>query len=176
MHISKEGEKMNEDFIILPNPDFIKRKQIEEKIKNNDGYCISVLKPSEDNKCICKDFKEQQETGLCKCGQYYKILKLPKVCLCGDLCLKGTVLRVAHKIALEGYIVLSSILYLYKDNFNNLSEDEKRLLEIHKAEIAEADIVYIINFNPDVISELTQKEIEWATQLGKKIEYIDSEC
>ena len=35
---------MSEDFIILPNPDFIHRKKIEELIKNNDGYCITQNK------------------------------------------------------------------------------------------------------------------------------------
>ena len=55
---------MNEDFTILPNPDFVFRKQVEEEIKNNNGYCTSVLKQNDDTKCICKDFKEQKLIGL----------------------------------------------------------------------------------------------------------------
>ena len=164
---------MNEDFIILPNPDFVFRKSIEEKIKNNNGYCITALKPTEDTQCICKEFKEQKSCGLCRCGQYYKTLKLPKVCLCGDIRTKGAVLNISRKLALEGYIVLNSILYLYNENLNNLSQEEKYLIEVHKTEIAEADLIYVINFNTEYTTPLMQKEIEWATQLGKKIKYLD---
>lgn len=165
---------MNKDFIILPNPDFVYRKQIEEKIKNNNGYCISALKATEDTKCQCKDFKEQQSTGVCKCGQFYKILKLPKVCLCGNPAEKATILRIGYKLALEGYIILNSLLYIYNENLNNLSEEEQFLVEVHKTEIAEADFIYIINSNTE-ISDFTKKEIEWAMQLGKKIEYLNNE-
>ena len=50
---------MNEEYIINPNPDFVFRKQIEESIKNNNGYCLSCLEQNENNKCICSEFKEQ---------------------------------------------------------------------------------------------------------------------
>lgn len=165
---------MNEDFIILPNPDFVKRKQIEEKIKTNEGYCINQLMKTEDTQCVCKEFKEQKTGGMCKCGQFYKVLKLPKACLCGDIAFKGSVLRIANKLTLEGYAVLNSLLYFFKDNFNNLSDKEKYLIEVHKTEIAEADIIFVIKPDKEYVSELMQKEIEWATQLGKKIEYIDN--
>ena len=164
---------MNEDFIILPNPDFVFRKSIEEKIKNNNGYCITALKPTEETQCICKEFKEQKSCGLCRCGQFYKTLNLPKICLCGDISSKGTILRVGRQLALEGYIVLNSILYIYNEDLNSLSKEEKYLIEIHKTEIAEADLIYIINPNTEYTTEFMQKEIEWATQLGKKIEYLD---
>ena len=74
-----EKIKMNntvvaKDYEYLLNPDFLKRSKIKEDIKLNDGYCLS--KPqSEDTKCICKEFKEQESFGFCKCGLYYKILK-----------------------------------------------------------------------------------------------------
>ena len=165
---------MNEDFIILPNPDFVYRKQIEEDIKNNNGYCINTLKQTEDTKCICKEFKEQKFGGMCKCGQYYKILKLPKVCLCGDITAKATILRVARKLALEGYIVLTSILFFYNDSIEGMTQEEEYLNEVHKAEIAEADLVYVISLNKDFVSEFTKKELQWATQLGKKIIYLDN--
>ena len=164
---------MNLDFMILPNPDFVKRKQIEEDIKNNNGYCINTLRQSEDSLCICKEFKEQQTCGLCKCGQFYKILKLQKVCLCGDTSSKATILRTARKLALEGYMVLTSILFFYNDNFEDMTKEEIYLNEIHKSEIAEADIIYVLESNKEMLSEFTKKEIQWATQLGKKIIYSE---
>lgn len=164
---------MNKDFMILPNPDFVYRKQIEENIKNNNGYCVSVLKQNDDTKCVCKDFKEQEFGGVCKCGQFYKILKTQKICLCGDLTAKATILRIARKLALEGYIVFTSLLYFYSENIESMTPDEQYLREIHKAEIAEADVIYVIYSNKVELSEFTKREIAWATQLGKKIVYLD---
>jgi ferredoxin-thioredoxin reductase catalytic subunit len=45
---------------------------IREKLKANDGYCPCRLTKSDDTKCICKDFLEQDE-GVCHCGLYIKI-------------------------------------------------------------------------------------------------------
>ena len=76
-------EILAKEYDYIPNPDFMKRTQIKEDIKLNDGYCIS--KPqSEDTKCICTEFREQNHCGVCNCGLYYKVLRSPKVCLCGS--------------------------------------------------------------------------------------------
>jgi len=45
-------------YVSNPNPDFLHRKQIEEEIKQNDGYCISVGEHNEDTRCPCKEFRE----------------------------------------------------------------------------------------------------------------------
>ena len=44
------------EYEILPNPNFMFRKKVEEAIKENDGYCCCSLFKDEDTKCICKDF------------------------------------------------------------------------------------------------------------------------
>ena len=164
---------MSEDFIILPNPDFIHRKEIEELIKNNDGYCITQ-KQDDSTKCVCEEFKNQDFSGLCKCGQYYKVLKAQKVCLCGDNQSKINILRIARKLALEGYMVLTSILFFYNNTINGMTQEEQYLNEIHKAEIAEADLIYVIPpAKEQPVSDFTKQEILWATQLGKKIIYLD---
>ena len=57
--------KVSEDTALVNN--------IRNLLKENDGYCpCSVLK-SEDTKCMCKDFREQQIPGPCHCGLYKKI-------------------------------------------------------------------------------------------------------
>lgn len=53
------------------NPDSSVVKEIREKIKDNDGYCPCQIGKTEDTKCICKSFKEQ-ESGYCHCGLYFK--------------------------------------------------------------------------------------------------------
>lgn len=47
-------------------------KEIREKLKENGGYCPCRLSKTEDTKCMCKEFREQQEEGYCHCGLFYK--------------------------------------------------------------------------------------------------------
>lgn len=46
-------------------------KQIRKALKDNDGYCPCRVLKITDNKCMCKEFREQ-ESGECHCGLYYK--------------------------------------------------------------------------------------------------------
>ena len=47
-------------------------KEIRQKLKENDGYCPCRLVKTQDTKCMCKEFREQEE-GICHCGLYIKI-------------------------------------------------------------------------------------------------------
>ena len=51
-------------------------KMIQEGLKQTGGYCPCRLERTEENKCICKEFREQikdpQFTGFCHCMLYYK--------------------------------------------------------------------------------------------------------
>ena len=52
---------------------------IKEGLKKTGGYCPCKLERSEDNKCMCKEFREQIKDpkfeGYCHCRLYYKSLK-----------------------------------------------------------------------------------------------------
>ena len=48
-----------------------KVQEIRQKLKENDGYCPCRITKTEDTKCMCKEFREQ-ESGYCHCGLYYK--------------------------------------------------------------------------------------------------------
>ena len=48
-------------------------KYITEKLKSNGGYCPCRLEKTEDTKCPCKDFREQEQEGACHCGLYIKV-------------------------------------------------------------------------------------------------------
>lgn len=162
------------EFSIEPNPDFLQRKKVEEAIKNNDGYCCCVLEKTEDAKCICKSFQEQQHSGFCHCGRYYKILKTPKVCLCGSSKFKDKFYEVAKQLTLDGYNVSIPLLFVGEE-IEKLNQVEKDYFnEIHKAKIADADLIYIINCN-GYIGSTTREEINWALQLGKKIKFLEED-
>lgn len=51
-------------------------KTIKEGLKAKGGYCPCRLERTEDNKCICKEFREQMADpdfeGYCHCMLYYK--------------------------------------------------------------------------------------------------------
>lgn len=51
-------------------------KEIRNKIKENDGHCACAIVFDEDNKCMCKEFREQIANGIigeCHCGLYVAI-------------------------------------------------------------------------------------------------------
>lgn len=57
---------------IVLNPDLEVAAEIKERVIANDGYCPCRLSKTPDTKCMCKDFREQEEPGLCHCGLYLK--------------------------------------------------------------------------------------------------------
>ena len=53
------------------NPDSEIVKEIREALKANDGYCPCRVGHIPENKCMCLEFREQEE-GMCLCGLYIK--------------------------------------------------------------------------------------------------------
>lgn len=47
-------------------------EEIRKQLKENDGYCPCKLERTEDTKCMCKEFLEQ-DLGECHCGLYIKL-------------------------------------------------------------------------------------------------------
>ena len=60
--------RLNEDAQIVA--------MIRDGLKAKDGYCPCRLEKIEDNKCICKEFRDQMADpdfeGYCHCRLYYK--------------------------------------------------------------------------------------------------------
>ena len=60
--------RLNEDKEIVAS--------IKEGLKRTGGYCPCRLQRTEENKCICKEFREQiadpEYKGYCHCLLYYK--------------------------------------------------------------------------------------------------------
>lgn len=47
--------------------------EILKQLKENDYYCPCSLTRTSDDKCMCKNFRDQverKETGECSCGRY----------------------------------------------------------------------------------------------------------
>lgn len=62
------GVRLNEDKEMVA--------RIREGLKKRGGYCPCRIEKTEDNKCICREFKEQiadpEFEGYCHCMLYYK--------------------------------------------------------------------------------------------------------
>jgi len=60
--------RLNEDAEVV--------KTIREGLKAKGGYCPCRLEITEDNKCMCKEFRDQIDDpdfeGYCHCLLYYK--------------------------------------------------------------------------------------------------------
>ena len=60
--------RLNEDKVIVA--------RVKEGLKAKGGYCPCRLQKTEDNKCMCKEFREQiadpNFEGYCHCLLYYK--------------------------------------------------------------------------------------------------------
>lgn len=46
---------------------------VAKAVEKNDGYCPCSLIKTEDTKCMCKEFREQDHPGKCHCGRYEKV-------------------------------------------------------------------------------------------------------
>ncbi len=60
--------RLNEDVKLV--------EAIKEGLKQKGGFCPCRIQKTEENKCICREFREQiadpDFEGYCHCGLYYK--------------------------------------------------------------------------------------------------------
>ena len=60
---------------IIQNPDKEEYLSITQAVKDNDNYCPCSIVKNEDTKCVCKEFREQENEGFCHCGRFKKVIE-----------------------------------------------------------------------------------------------------
>lgn len=54
----------------------LKVKEVDPSVKalvdQKNGYCPCAVLETPDTKCMCKEFRDQKEPGLCHCGRFEK--------------------------------------------------------------------------------------------------------
>lgn len=58
---------------IIQNPNKEVYEKVTQAVKDNNGFCPCLIEQSENTKCVCKDFEEQDFEGECHCGRFVKV-------------------------------------------------------------------------------------------------------
>lgn len=112
---------------------------------------------------------------------YIKEIKIPKpmiVCLCGSTKFYKEYQKANYEHSMQGRIVLSVGFYMHSSKeahgeILGCTPEQKIMLdEVYFWKIKLADLIYIINVG-GYIGESTRNEINFATKLGKRIEYLE---
>ena len=102
------------------------------------------------------------------------------VTLCGSTRFKDAFMEAQKRLTLAGFIVISVGLFGHAGDsevWENMPEDtltrtKEMLDDMHKRKIDMADEIFIINVG-GYIGSSTQSEIEYATNTGKMIKYLE---
>ena len=107
-------------------------------------------------------------------------MKNPKIiCICGSTRFKYELKEITLSETLDGKIVLSIGCDLRSDDyFQPMSNSQKtkikqKLDELHLRKIDLSDEVFILNVD-GYIGKSTQKELDYAKKLGKRIIYLEN--
>ena len=91
------------------------------------------------------------------------------ITMCGSLEFQKEMMKVAEKIALDGYCVLTPV-YPVLENIERTEEQLIKLKEAHFKRIELSDAILVVNIN-NYIGDSTKVEIDYAKKLGKEIIY-----
>ena len=51
------------------------RPEIRANVEASNGYCPCAIYQNADTKCMCREFREQEEPGMCHCGRFEKVVE-----------------------------------------------------------------------------------------------------
>ncbi len=96
----------------------------------------------------------------------------PIVCLCGSTRFAEEFRVVSRDLALAGTIVVAPGVFEHADG--RITDEQKAALgTLHLAKIDLADRVVVVNPG-GYVGESTRREIRYAHQTGKRVEYTDA--
>lgn len=99
-------------------------------------------------------------------------VKRKVVTLCGSMRFWDTIQEMSEKLELENEYVVLGVTPHVMDR--DLTEQEKELLgELHRRKIDLSDAIFVVN-RDGYIGESTKKEIEYAAEKGKEIQYYEN--
>ena len=153
-------------FKTYKNPYEEEYNEITEAVKLNDGYCPCLLTKDEDTKCMCKDFRNSQETDFCHCGRFYKVREYETLALIGDTSEEERTVAYMdwfERLTHQDFIVLGIPLNLYDINCGS-----EKHFNLCKSIIAKADAVVVLGHDQKLYAMIADL-IEWAGSINKKV-------
>jgi hypothetical protein len=63
---------MEAKYRMFMNPDKDKFTELNQRVKDNGGFCPVKDERTPANRCVCEQFKERDSEGFCKLRLYYK--------------------------------------------------------------------------------------------------------
>lgn len=154
---------MENKYLIFTTPDEELLSDIVGAIKDNGGYCCCAIEKTDDYKCMCKAFREQEEAGFCHCGRYYKVKNAETIVLIGDCEVEETEEKInALYNILEGFGFI--VTTIKRKELNNISQ-YLSIRQTNFTKIAKGDLVVIVNGVTEPITEF----LEWAAEIGKPV-------
>lgn len=154
------------ELVIKPNPNADSFKAISNAVRQNGDYCCCAIEKTIDTMCMCKNFREQKESGFCHCGRFLKVKEYPIIAiLCHPADAKEAD-HIAESLTPQGFIVLTP----HYSNEGWYSVKKAIFDEIQRTQIYMADVVFVMNSNPEAM-EFLENDIYWAEELQKKIIY-----
>ena len=91
------------------------------------------------------------------------------ITLCGSLKFKKEMMKIAEKMALKGYCILTPV-YPVLENIKRTEGQLMKLKEAHLKKIEFSDAILVVNVD-NYIGNSTNLEIDYAKKLGKEIIY-----
>ena len=153
-------------FKIFKNPSEEDYEEITEAVKLNDNYCPCLSYKNEDTKCMCKNFRDSEDTDFCHCGRFYKVADYETLALIGDTSEDEDMINFGNwyeRLTFQDFIVFGIPVSLYDSN--NDSDKRKNL---YKSIIAKSDAVVVLSHCQE-LDNLVLELIEWADSIGKKV-------
>lgn len=132
-------------FSIHKNPFAEEYEEITEAVKANEGYCPCMLNKDEDTKCMCKAFRDCQDTDFCHCGRFYKVRDYETLALVGDTSEEdraSSYMEWYEELVHQDFIVLGVPLNMY-----NARCGSERYMNLCKSIVAKSDAVVFLGID-----------------------------
>jgi hypothetical protein len=156
------------DFTVITNPNKEEFQMVSDAVRANGNYCCCATEKTADTMCMCKEFRESQETGFCHCRRFYKVRNSEVLGLLVDITDDegaDAFQKWYGRLSQEDFIVIP-ILY----NAYDVSHASQQHHDISKTAISKCDAIFVVDTeyeNEYFMESMT----EWAQDLGKKIIY-----
>ena len=111
-------------FDIKQNPNEDELKEIVEAVDANEGYCPCALEKNPDTKCMCKEFRDNEDTDFCHCGRFYKVRDYETLALLGDMSgynSQENFIDWFERLSYQDFIVLGIPLNIYDIHYGSVT-------------------------------------------------------